>query len=209
MSVHKGNKAQYKIETIFFDVGGVILVDFIEQKIIDLAEKYQKDPAELLKSKAKHRPLADSGKISDPQFWVRVLEDNGIEAVENDWALDSYMQSINGTFDIIDSLKRNGYRIVILSNDSKEMSGQRRQKYLFDSLFDDVIISSEHGVIKPASEIYKIALKRTQTIPENSIFIDDRQENLDTAAEIGIHTILFEDSEQLKEQMCNLGICLD
>ena len=208
MSAHKTkeNETKCKIETIFFDVGGVILVDFIDRKIIDLAKKYQKDPAKLLKSKAEHRPLADLGKISDPQFWKNILDDNGIKATEDDWVFDSYMQPIDGVLDIIKSLKRNGYRIAILSNDSKEMSAERRQKYQFDSIFNDVIISSEHGVIKPSPEIYRIALKRMQSLPENCIFVDDRQENLNTAAEMGIHTILFQNAEQLKNEMFRLGV---
>jgi len=210
MVIHRtqSNKGRDTIKTVFFDIGGVVLVDFVEQKIMDLAEKYQKDPSDLLKAKSRHRPLADLGKISDPAFWKNILADNKVKAVEDDWAIDSYMQPIDAVFEIINSLKRNGYGIAVLSNDSREMSAARRQKYGFDSLFDDVIISCEHGVVKPGPEIYRIALKRMHCLPGDCVFIDDRQENLDTAADIGMHTILFQNADQLKNEMSGLGVNL-
>lgn len=204
----KDNANQDIIKTIFFDVGGVLLVDFIDKKIVHMAEKYHKDPLVLLKAKTKIRPFADLGQISDPEFWQKVLDEVGILATEDDWALDSYMQPIEGVLAIVKSLKQGGYRIAILSNDSREMATARRQKYRFDVLFHDIIISSEHGVIKPDPEIYWIALKRMRLFPENCLFIDDRQDNLNTAAEIGMYTILFQNANQLKNEMYSLGISL-
>jgi HAD superfamily hydrolase (TIGR01509 family) len=196
------------IRTIFFDVGGVLLIDFIDNKIIDLAKKYHKDPEALLNARKKHRPYADRGQISDSDFWKIIFSEGEIKATEEDWEIDSYMEEIDGTRDIIESLKLNAFDIAILSNDSKEMFIKKRKRFGFDELFPDIIISSEHGVIKPYPEIYWIALKRLNTVPERSVLIDDRLENIKAAADIGMETILFQNADQLKEEFYNLGIHL-
>ena len=52
------------------------------------------------------------------------------------------------------------------------------------------ILSSEVGVVKPEAEIYQKLLKKYGLDPVESVFIDDIQANLDTAAELGFETIL-------------------
>jgi HAD superfamily hydrolase (TIGR01509 family) len=204
----KDIESNSNIKTIFFDVGGVLLIDFIDNKIIDLAKKYHKNPDTLLSARKKHRPYADRGQISDSEFWKIMFSEAEINATEEDWEFDSYMEEIEGTRDIIESLKLNAFDIAILSNDSKEMFIKKRKRFGFDELFHDIIISSEHGVIKPYPEIYWIALKRLNTVPERSVLIDDRLENIKAAADIGMYSILFQNTEQLREELYDLGIHL-
>ena len=116
------------------------------------------------------------------------------------------MKKIDGGLDIARQLKANGYKIVILSNDSVEMSNHRRKKYGFDDLFDNLIISCYYGVIKPDRKIYDIALNEMKIKPEQAIFIDDRQENIDTANMLGITGIFFENSTQLRNRLTELSV---
>ncbi|MBN2355112.1 HAD family phosphatase, partial [candidate division KSB1 bacterium] len=192
--------------TIFFDVGGVLLDDFIDDKVVDLARKYDRDPEMMLELRKKHRPPADAGKISDQDFWRNLLHAVGIEAQSDDFQVDSYMHPIEAGLDLARKLKKAGYRIAILSNDSREIFQKKRELYQFDHLFDDVIVSNEHGVIKPFMEIYKIALQRMNVIAPLSVFIDDRQENLQAAAELGMYTILHLSAQQTQLQLIRMGI---
>ena len=57
-------------------------------------------------------------------------------------------------------------------------------------LLSGYILSSEVGVVKPELEIYQKLLKKYSLDPTESVFIDDIQANLDTAAELGFETIL-------------------
>ncbi len=200
--------AHRSISTIFFDVGGVLSVDFIDKKIMDLADKYNQDYNLLLQSKNKYRPLADLGQISEKEFWTRVLDDVKISATEDDWDVATYLEEIDGVFDIVRKLKQNGYQVAVLSNDSVQLGAARRKKFNYDALFNDVIISSYLGVVKPDPEIYEIALKRLHVSPGQSIFIDDRIINLEGAERVGIHSILFKNAVQLKKDLINLGLNL-
>ena len=203
---NKNNTKKDQISTIFFDVGGVLLTDFIEAKVMDLAKKYRVDSNVLLKAKQKYRPLADEGRISDPEFWQQVLKSVNVTAVENDWNLDAYMEEIDGGIEIARKLKQNGYQIAILSNDSKQMSAQRRKKYGFDDLFHNIFISYMYGVIKPDPEIFKIALNELNVLPQQCVFLDDRKDNVKSSQQLGIQSVLFENSQQVINELKNFGL---
>ena len=69
------------------------------------------------------------------------------------------------------------------------------------SYFDSTIISALIGLHKPNIEIYEYALKETNSMPNECLFIDDLEHNLVPAKELGIQTILFEDCEKLKDEL--------
>lgn len=202
------DQAHRSISTIFFDVGGVLAVDFIEKKIMDLANKYNLDYNLLLQSKNIYRPLADLGQISEKEFWTRVLYDFKISATGDDWDVALYLEEVDGVFHIVRKLKQNGYQVAVLSNDSIQLGEARRKKFNYDSLFQAVIISSHFGFVKPDPKIYEIALKRLRAAPNQSIFIDDRIVNIEGGERVGIHSILFKNADQLKKDLTDLGLKL-
>jgi FMN phosphatase YigB (HAD superfamily) len=58
---------------------------------------------------------------------------------------------------------------------------------------------------KPDPAIYKLALDRLGTRPEETLFIDDKQPNIDAARALGIVPILFTSVERLREQLIEEG----
>ena len=73
-------------------------------------------------------------------------------------------------------------------------------------LFDDVIDSSEVGVRKPDPQIYAELVRRLD-LPAGSIaFVDDLEENLPPAAELGIHCLLFTDVTSLRTALADVGV---
>lgn len=58
-------------------------------------------------------------------------------------------------------------------------------------LADDVINSSQVGIAKPDPRIYKIAAERAGARLDRCLFVDDRQENIDTAVELGMAGVLI------------------
>ncbi|MCY7022286.1 HAD family hydrolase [Streptococcus sanguinis] len=84
-----------------------------------------------------------------------------------------------------------GYRIYILSTTCEIFYHIEKAGLLpIYSLLSGYILSSEVGVVKPEAEIYQKLLKKYNLDPVESVFIDDIQANLDTAAELGFETIL-------------------
>ena len=60
--------------------------------------------------------------------------------------------------------------------------------------------------MKPEEAIYRLALNITQHDPANCVFIDDREQNLERAALVGIRTIHYRNPEQLHHDLRALGV---
>ena len=82
----------------------------------------------------------------------------------------------------------------------------RIKKYNFDDIFDVLIFSHNYGMIKPNPKYFLLALDKLSVKPEQSLFIDDRVENIRCSQEIGIHSILFKNVDQLIEELRQRGI---
>ncbi len=106
--------------------------------------------------------------------------------------VDNYMQlAINKqeviapTEELIHDLKAAGYRLYVLSNMSKEFIAFLREVPVY-RYFDGEVVSCEEGVCKPEKEIYELLLSRYDLDPKETIFIDDRKENIEAAEQVGI-----------------------
>jgi len=109
----------------------------------------------------------------------------------------------NDVFSIVDELKARNYRIGLLSNtEAPSIRCLDSGRYDFDAL----VYSCVEGVSKPEPEIYLIALARLGTAPGEAVFVDDQKENIETSGNLGIHSILFRDSGQLREELARLGV---
>ena len=142
-----------------------------------------------------------------PQFWVdydrgvssldKVAEDlAAYRNVEVSYARSMIEQSIEWqstiepTAELIRDLKAAGYRLYVLSNMSREFIAFLRKKEVY-ALFDGEVISCEEQVVKPMPEIYNILIDRYSLDVAETMFIDDRQENVVTAANLGITPFHF------------------
>ncbi len=103
--------------------------------------------------------------------------------------------------DILHELKNNKYECYVLSNWSWETFLGMDKKYPFLNQFDDLIISGKEKLVKPDAQIYKLAIKRFNLIPEETIFIDDKKENIDAANKLGFLTIHLTDPEIITQEI--------
>jgi len=102
---------------------------------------------------------------------------------------------------ILSKLKSLNYQCYVLSNWSAETFEGMMLEYPFLNKFDGMIISGKEKLVKPDEEIYKLAIKRFALIPEETIFIDDRIENINSAKLLGFKTIHLIDPKKIKEKI--------
>ncbi len=107
---------------------------------------------------------------------------------------------------LIRQLKENGYLLYGLSNWSREKFDTVKEELIFLPLLQDYLISGDAGVTKPDERIYRMLLKRIGRPAGECIFIDDAEENVFAAEELGIKTILYRSPEQLVKELQALGI---
>jgi epoxide hydrolase-like predicted phosphatase len=88
------------------------------------------------------------------------------------------------------------YKTALLSNAWSNARHNIERLFQLHTFVDLQIFSAEEGLAKPDPRLYHLALSRLGVQPAEAIFIDDREENILAAQQIGMHTILFEDNKQ-------------
>ncbi len=116
---------------------------------------------------------------------------------------------IPGSVEILGKLYKNKYPLAALSNWSSETFPIVHAKYEFLDWFDPLIISGQVGLIKPDPQIFNLLLCQLDQDPEECVYIDDLESNIQAASKIGFSTILYQSPEQLQTQLHTLGVVLD
>lgn len=102
----------------------------------------------------------------------------------------------------IRELKKEGYRVYVLSNWSKPAYDDNLDTNLkFLTEVDGAVMSFREGMIKPDEKIYDLICKRYEIRPENAVFLDDNAANIAGAKKFGLNAILFQDEKQAKEEL--------
>ena len=194
-----------KIKNVIFDVGDV-LIDF----------RYRDYMKDLGFSDETVDFLSDNMVLTD--FWddmdlgVRDVDDaekyfsdkypDLKDEIHEFWA---HTERIVAEYDyagpMIRSLKDKGYKVFLLSNYPEKMADIHWKKFTFLDILDGYIISAKVKITKPDPAIYRMLMDRYRLKPEESIFIDDRQINIDTAKELGMETVLFTGYDELAEKL--------
>lgn len=95
--------------------------------------------------------------------------------------------------------------LVLVTNATLQLDADLSLLGLTD-LTDAVVSSAVEQVAKPDPAIYRIAAERAGVPMERCLFVDDRQENIDAAAALGMATVLYRGPEDLRRA---LGPCAE
>ena len=98
------------------------------------------------------------------------------------------------------------YRLFGLTNWSGETFPVAFNRFSFFKEFEGIVVSGDEKMIKPDKEIFHLLLARYQLNAKDSIFIDDNIKNINTAKEIGFHTIHFNNGMDLENQFNQMNI---
>lgn len=99
---------------------------------------------------------------------------------------------------MISRLKNLGYHVYLLSNYPYNLYKIHWLSFEFYSLVDGYVVSAAEKLKKPNPAIYKLLCNRYQLKPKECLFIDDRQDNVEAAIQVGMKAVLFEGYESLK-----------
>lgn len=130
-----------------------------------------------------------------------------IEAYHVRWA-EMLGESFGESVRTLEDLQSAGYALYALTNVSAEIFHLVRERYRFLSLFQEIVVSGNEGLIKPDERIYELLIDRTGIAPSHSVFIDDRAENVRAAERAGFTGITFRESSQLRDRLTALGLLI-
>lgn len=90
-----------------------------------------------------------------------------------------------------------GGRTALLSNSGPEVMARVRAEHPLEARFDVVVISCEVGLAKPDPRIFRLCLERLGLPAGAALFVDDRADNVEAAAGVGLQTLRFEGPDAL------------
>ena len=143
-----------------------------------------------------------AGKMSMNEFWQGFSERSGLDVKE-----DYFKTLFNPKRD-----KEMYHLVERLKEDSKVVAGTNTidshyKKHLENGdydIFEVVYPSNLIGVAKPNVEFYRTILEKENRQPEETVFIDDNTENVESAVELGITAVHFKSYEDLNEKLSTL-----
>jgi putative hydrolase of the HAD superfamily len=99
--------------------------------------------------------------------------------------------------------------VASLNNESLELNEFRIKKFKLREIFSIFLSSCYLGVRKPDEKIYRLALHITQRTPSESVFIDDREINLEAAGRLGMRVVHYQNPQQMVAELARRGISLE
>jgi putative hydrolase of the HAD superfamily len=161
-----------------------------------------------------HRLDYDADVLNGQTYWQTVARDTGVhftadqigQLMEQDAIM--WMNLNPAMLAWIPRIKQAGFRLGILSNMGDGVLGYMRPRFPWLSQFDHLTWSCELGVVKPDPAIYLHTVKKLGVSPDRALFIDNLQKNVDGAEAVGLQAALFENVEQLQNDLHRRGFPL-
>ncbi len=200
-----------KIETVIFDLGGV-LIDWNPEYVF---RQVFEDPAEMQyfltevcspewnEQQDAGRTLQEATELLVGQF---PHYEPQIRTYYDRWK-DMLGGAIQDTVQILKVLhKQNKHRLYALTNWSHETFPTALELFDFLHLFEGILVSGEEKMLKPDPRIYALILSRYNIDAGKTLFIDDNPKNVKGALEAGLNAVRFESPDQLSATLKSFDI---
>jgi putative hydrolase of the HAD superfamily len=194
-----------EIKHIFFDIGGVLgsngwdreqrqrAVEKFGLKADDFQWRHEEVMGEWEEGRITLDEYLDIAVFYAPRHFSR-----------EEFIAFMYSQSVpdEATIRIARLLSRqSAYTLMTLNNEAEELNTHRIEKFGISQIFEAFLSSCWLGVRKPIRRFYSRALGIAHAEPANSLFIDDRQQNLIPASTLGMNVVLFKSATQLRSDL--------
>ena len=190
-----------KKRLFIFDMGGVMCTNTnVVESICKELNLNKRDFFDFAKSE--NFVKIQSGKMSMNDFWKEFSERSGLDVNKDYFETMFNPQRNEEMYQLVNQLKEN-HRVVAGTNTIDSHYRKHRNNGDYD-VFEVVYPSNLMGVAKPNADFYRIILEKESHQPEETVFIDDNIDNIESAAKLGITAIHFTSYEDLKEKIKKL-----
>lgn len=195
---------------VIFDFGNVVCSFDLNRFLRRIARHSRRSLTELQRLVPSFADVGreyESGLISSNQFFENICRHADLSIARDDFirAYCDIFTPIPATFDLVKKLKKS-YKLGLMSNTNEWHYEYGIRLAEIFPLFDAVTLSFEVKALKPARPMYDDILAKLKVSPLECVFIDDIQENVDAAAEIGMHAFRYTAPGPLVKPLKSLGI---
>ncbi|MDD4353613.1 MAG: HAD-IA family hydrolase [Candidatus Nanoarchaeia archaeon] len=197
-----------KIDTIIFDLGGVLVSDatiYSKKKLCDFSEVLKLSGVKYNDAKKlwiSHWHNMKYGNEDLSNFWKDFKP-----LIKTDFSLSKVIKKYESKiikdkdmFLFANKLKKS-FTLFALANESRTGIDLKIKKFKLNSLFKKVYCSAYLNMAKPNKDIFKYVIKDSKIDINKTIFIDNQIENIIAAESVGIKSILYKNIKQLKKDL--------
>jgi putative hydrolase of the HAD superfamily len=158
------------------------------------------------------RHAYDEGKFTGLQFWQKLLRDAGIDEKDglveelNLWDARMWTTQNPAMLAWQLELTQRGIKTAILSNMGDNVLANMERTFDWLPRFNVLVWSYQLRMAKPDPAIYLYTLRELNVKPDEALFIDDKQVNIDAAEALGMRGILFSTVDRLREDLITAGL---
>jgi putative hydrolase of the HAD superfamily len=198
------------IELVLFDIGGVLGSNgWDREQRSEVLQHFGLDEQDFQYRHEETVGALEAGQISLDEYLDVTVFCDGRDFSREEFKAVMFAQSEPwpDSIAVARELAETGtVRLATLNNESEELNEHRIREFGLHEIFPAFFTSCWLKARKPTHEIYTRVLGMTQADPARTVFIDDRIQNLNPAAAIGIRTIRYESAVQLRINLRAQGL---
>jgi len=206
-------KRTVKITTLFLDIGEVLLTDGWDHHARRRAAvKFKLNFAELDSRHLLNFEIFEQGKLTMENYLGRVVFYQKRTFTRTQFRNFMFAQSkpYPEMIDLFTRLKAlYGLKIVIVSNEARELNAYRIQTFQLARFVDSFISSCYVGIRKPDGDIFRLALDTSQAEARQAVFIDNTLLFVQIAESLGMGGIVHQDAPSTGAKLAALGLGLE
>lgn len=188
------------LKAAIFDLNGIFLQS---PKMSDRFEKDFNIPTSVFLPKLFEIMEATRKPNAGPAFayWKPALDEWKVNLSESefwDYWFKTEIQS-EQMIKFSKSLRAKGIKVFILSNNFKERAEYYGHYPWIHEAVDKVYFSWQTGFVKPDKRAWELVLSENNLRPEDCIYFDDQQVNLDVSESLGIKSYMFTNEAELEK----------
>jgi len=202
LSAIQGLSRKQSVRVVVFDYGNVLCLDQTLEDMKAMGLVCSIADERFSEVYWKLRPSYDRGDIDGPAYWTAVVRQQELDLSRDQIATlikldsESITRPNQGAVQWARLLHHEGFPLTLLSNMPLELSRHVTKSFPILSTFEHLIYSCDHRSIKPDLAIYRNCLERLNAAPQDILYLDDRAENVEAAASLGISAVLFDTVEK-------------
>ncbi len=202
--------AAQPIQALFVDVGGVLLTNGWDRRMRrEAAKTFNLDYAEMDERHHLTFGTYEEGKITLDEYLNRVVfyESRSFSSKEFREFMFRQSQPFADMIRLLQEVKKRwGLKIVVVSNEGRELTEYRIAKFELSSFIDAFVCSCFVRTRKPDTEMYRIALDLVQVPAGKILYIEDRSMFVEIARNMGIQGILHADYKSTRAALEARGL---
>jgi putative hydrolase of the HAD superfamily len=158
------------------------------------------------------RHAYDEGKLTGLEFWQKLNRDAALGLSPatidelNRWDGLMWTTQNDAMLSWQERLKERGILTAILSNMGDNVLASIERTFNWPARFDVRVWSFQHLMAKPVPAIYRLTLEQLGTRAGETLFLDDREVNVEAAAALGMRAIQFSTVENLRAELIAQGL---